>query len=230
MTVYSNKVATVPRGVGLRHASMVVPTKNQIDRSSASEGRALQCSIQLNPRQEVNFRWRTSWLLLSCPSQRHPSFWRREFGLEFEDDAETPERDATGGADEDEVELRTPQDTLQDTLGHPSIVDPSTTTAPVEPLDPFLALTQDVETIDNFLHHLRHLDESNVGSPEPPLEKAASDLIRRLNDTIRSREEASATTTGTGTRISSHINRGWRGTRFSAAWKSSSLWMVCWSL
>jgi hypothetical protein len=113
-----------------------------------------------------------------------------EFGLEFEDDAENGHADRADGVEDEEVEdLPTPRDVLQDQHGQPSIVDAPIDNSPPKPLDPFVALTRDVETMDKFLGHLRHLDENQGGLSEPPLERAASELIRRLNDTIRSRED-----------------------------------------
>ncbi|KAG7093966.1 hypothetical protein E1B28_007597 [Marasmius oreades] len=58
------------------------------------------------------------------------------------------------------------------------------------PQDPMEVLAQDLESTDNFLSHLRHIDSEHGSSTLqlPALEKIASDVIRRLNDTARDRE------------------------------------------
>ncbi|KAF7308254.1 hypothetical protein HMN09_00673300 [Mycena chlorophos] len=57
--------------------------------------------------------------------------------------------------------------------------------------DAMEVLAQNLESTDNFLSHLRHLDadasQSSSGA-QPALEKLASDVIRRINDTARDRE------------------------------------------
>ncbi|THU86238.1 hypothetical protein K435DRAFT_782958 [Dendrothele bispora CBS 962.96] len=56
--------------------------------------------------------------------------------------------------------------------------------------DAMEVLAQDLESTDNFLSHLRHIDSEPGASTsqQPNLEKMASDIIRRLNDTARDRE------------------------------------------
>lgn len=56
--------------------------------------------------------------------------------------------------------------------------------------NPMEILAQDLQSTDKFLSHLRHID-SDPGSTtlhQPAIEKIASDVIRRLNDTARDRE------------------------------------------
>ncbi|CDO69760.1 hypothetical protein BN946_scf184766.g5 [Trametes cinnabarina] len=54
-----------------------------------------------------------------------------------------------------------------------------------EAADPMAMLAQDLEYTEKFLSQLRHLD----GDPlEPRLERLATDVIRRINDTVRDRE------------------------------------------
>jgi hypothetical protein len=48
-------------------------------------------------------------------------------------------------------------------------------------------LAQDLESTDKFLAHLRHLDVDPAGQ-QPALERIASDVIRRINETTRDRE------------------------------------------
>ncbi|KAF7309176.1 hypothetical protein MKEN_01120200 [Mycena kentingensis (nom. inval.)] len=61
--------------------------------------------------------------------------------------------------------------------------------------DPMEILAQNLQSTDNFLSHLRHLDpDAAVGSStsapssQPVLERLASDVIRRINETARDRE------------------------------------------
>jgi len=62
-------------------------------------------------------------------------------------------------------------------------------------LDPLTVLNQDVQTTDAFIEHLRRLDADPSSSStyqtslyEPPLERLATDFIRRINDSTRERE------------------------------------------
>ncbi|KAJ7625678.1 hypothetical protein FB45DRAFT_70654 [Roridomyces roridus] len=63
--------------------------------------------------------------------------------------------------------------------------------------DAMEVLAQDLESTDKFLSHLRRLDvdgssthpsSSSSSSSQPALERLASDVIRRINDTARDRE------------------------------------------
>ena len=55
--------------------------------------------------------------------------------------------------------------------------------------DAMEVLAQNLESTDKFLVHLRRLDiDSTSSSSQPSLEKLASDVIRRLNETVRDRE------------------------------------------
>ncbi|KAF8889318.1 hypothetical protein BD779DRAFT_1671877 [Infundibulicybe gibba] len=57
--------------------------------------------------------------------------------------------------------------------------------------DPMELLARDLESTDTFLSHLRRLDSSDPTSSapqQPALERLASDVIRRMNDTVRDRE------------------------------------------
>ncbi|KAJ3487886.1 hypothetical protein NLI96_g3228 [Meripilus lineatus] len=60
--------------------------------------------------------------------------------------------------------------------------------------DPMVVLAEDLEYTDKFLSHLRRLDGEPGSSPpasvstQPTLEQLASDMIRRIDDTVRSRE------------------------------------------
>ncbi|OJT06730.1 hypothetical protein TRAPUB_2438 [Trametes pubescens] len=51
--------------------------------------------------------------------------------------------------------------------------------------DPMAILAQDLESTEKFLAQLRHLDGD---ASQPRLERLASDVIRRINDTARDRE------------------------------------------
>ena len=56
-------------------------------------------------------------------------------------------------------------------------------------LDPMDSLAQDLETIERFLANLRRLDsDGGPSSSQPSLEKIASDVIRRIDETVRNRE------------------------------------------
>lgn len=128
-----------------------------------------------------------------------------EFGIEFDEGAE--------GIDE-ELELRdTPlevvvSDELENTFQkHPdwasngdvfsnSKLSQSGSEVQQAPHDPLTILNKDLETTDLFIENLRRMDVdpsstlTHLGSStfEPPLEKLASDVIRRINDSARERE------------------------------------------
>ena len=57
-------------------------------------------------------------------------------------------------------------------------------------LDAMEVLAQDLHSTDKFLGHLRKLDvdPGSFATQQPVLEKLASDVIRRMNETVRSRE------------------------------------------
>lgn len=117
-----------------------------------------------------------------------------ELGLEFEEGAEgidkPPEENGIGDTeDDDDEDGEQPLTPIEEPLtngvnGGVALADDEQ-----RPWDPFVDLSQDMQTIDNFLSHLRKLDGEYASTPEPVLEKAASQLIRRLNDTIRERED-----------------------------------------
>ncbi|KAF8661335.1 hypothetical protein AX16_001430 [Volvariella volvacea WC 439] len=59
-----------------------------------------------------------------------------------------------------------------------------------EQQDPMVMLAQDLEFTDKFLGHLRRIDTdpSSSYSQQPALERMASDVIRKINQTARDRE------------------------------------------
>ena len=61
---------------------------------------------------------------------------------------------------------------------------------PEPELDAMEVLSQDLHSTDKFLGHLRKLDvdPGSFAAQQPVLEKLASDVIRRMNETVRSRE------------------------------------------
>ncbi|KAJ7066236.1 hypothetical protein C8F01DRAFT_1052314 [Mycena amicta] len=123
-----------------------------------------------------------------------------EFGIEFDEGAEGIDGDGSvapqiavhdSDALEPEVE-RVAEDSFADeqpefaadmSFGSPPRKQPEQ--------DPMEILAQNLESTDNFLSHLRHLDADAApsgSSSQPALEKLASDVIRRINDTARDRE------------------------------------------
>ncbi|KAH9941994.1 hypothetical protein B0H21DRAFT_751670 [Amylocystis lapponica] len=54
--------------------------------------------------------------------------------------------------------------------------------------DPMVILAQDLEYTEQFLAQLRRLDAEHGPAAQPRLERLASDMIRRINDTARDRE------------------------------------------
>lgn len=109
-----------------------------------------------------------------------------EFGIEFEDGAEGMEEVEE---EDEEEELETPQDSFEQPL--PVVVE-AEPIAPAPPLDPWTVLSKDIESTDVFLSHLRRLDgdqTSQSSDPQlPNLERIATDVIRRMNQTVRNRE------------------------------------------
>ncbi|KAL0953387.1 hypothetical protein HGRIS_004626 [Hohenbuehelia grisea] len=60
---------------------------------------------------------------------------------------------------------------------------------PKQPEDPMHLLAQSLESTDRFISHLRRLDVDTGGpSQQPALEVFATDVIRRINDSVRDRE------------------------------------------
>ncbi|KZT07279.1 uncharacterized protein LAESUDRAFT_725187 [Laetiporus sulphureus 93-53] len=131
-----------------------------------------------------------------------------EFGIEYDEGAEGIDEDPEG---ENAAVMEPPA--MQDEYnpdaelngGHtltsfqervPPDVDPafhSPTPSPRKRMqpdkDPMNVLAQDLEYTEKFLTQLRHLDADHGQSPtQPNLEKLASDMIRRINDTAHERE------------------------------------------
>ncbi|KAJ3772650.1 hypothetical protein FB446DRAFT_703668 [Lentinula raphanica] len=146
-----------------------------------------------------------------------------EFGIEYDEGAEGIDEDVIhhSNADDpqllitsderssfaDELDNRNALDTsFEDTPQHNTVRDeheydpvfgsPSTSRLkkPKRPeQDAMEMLSQDLESTDKFLSHLRHLDaepnsNSTSGSQQLSLEKIAYDVIRRLDETTRDRE------------------------------------------
>ncbi|KAF7310030.1 hypothetical protein MIND_00375900 [Mycena indigotica] len=125
-----------------------------------------------------------------------------EFGIEFDEGAEgidgdgVPQSAATeeGGAeaigDDSFVEEQQPEfGAAEDTQLDVSFGSPMARKQPEQ--DAIEILAQNLESTDKFLSHLRHLDVDASASPvstQPALEKLASDVIRRINETARDRE------------------------------------------
>ncbi|KAH9832587.1 uncharacterized protein C8Q71DRAFT_777211 [Rhodofomes roseus] len=126
-----------------------------------------------------------------------------EFGIEYDEGAEgideppegANEYDGAGQslqdeltpeADREEVEQAAPQFAEAE----PAEVDPALT-SPTSPRqkrqpeqDPMVILAQDLEYTEKFLAQLRRLESDHAN-----IEGLASDMIRRINDTTRDREE-----------------------------------------
>jgi len=141
-----------------------------------------------------------------------------EFGIEYDEGAEGIDEDDhihrtaapqvlvddnTSSSLADELDVDAIDSSFHGTPERPSVNDPpdydpvfgSPTPAkrqkPKKPeQDAMEVLAQDLESTDKFLSHLRHIDsEPGASTPQQPnLEKMASDIIRRLNDTARDRE------------------------------------------
>jgi hypothetical protein len=78
--------------------------------------------------------------------------------------------------------------TSEDADHDPTFASPRLTSKKLETND-IATLAQDLESTDKFLSHLRRLDTDTGPSHSlPALERIASDIIRRINDTSRDRE------------------------------------------
>jgi len=107
-----------------------------------------------------------------------------EFGIDYDDAAASPP----------------PPLSFADEMMHPvSASDASFHDLPAEPdvysqkepeHDAMEVLAHDLHSTDMFLGHLRKLDvdPGSFAAQQPVLEKLASDVIRRMNETVRSRE------------------------------------------
>lgn len=129
-----------------------------------------------------------------------------EFGIEYDEGAEgidappddVHEFDGTGQSLQDELAPEVEREAVEHATPQfaeaaPADVDPALT-SPTSPRqkrqlehDPMAMLAQDLEYTDKFLAHLRRLDADH--SAHANLESVASDVIRRINDTARDREE-----------------------------------------
>ncbi|KZT25248.1 hypothetical protein NEOLEDRAFT_1134065 [Neolentinus lepideus HHB14362 ss-1] len=134
-----------------------------------------------------------------------------EFGIEYDEGAEgideQPEEEASavdnGSTLADQIG-RQPVDVQEEhvpltlSVDIPSEIDPSFGSPvatrqrrPKPEQDAMDILAQDLEKTEKFLSHLRHIDvdATSASHAQPPLEKIASDMIRRINETARDREE-----------------------------------------
>jgi hypothetical protein len=132
-----------------------------------------------------------------------------EFGIDYDEGAEGIDEEAPG----DNKDISTKAHSFTDELSsqvadvyfgsdspssteEPSSYDQafgnlvSTPHQPKQPeQDAMDILAQNLESTDNFLSHLRRLDVDMTSSTaQPSLEKLASEVIRRLNETTRDRE------------------------------------------
>ncbi|KIY66847.1 hypothetical protein CYLTODRAFT_398117 [Cylindrobasidium torrendii FP15055 ss-10] len=122
-----------------------------------------------------------------------------EFGIEYDEGAEgidgdnvhpadattesstslASELDSDGTQQDEEEQEEDPQ------FGSPVLESPSKH----DKKDAMETLAENLESTDKFLSHLRNIDVDTASSShQPALEKLASDVIRRLNDTARDRE------------------------------------------
>ncbi|KAJ7148404.1 hypothetical protein C8R43DRAFT_518074 [Mycena crocata] len=133
-----------------------------------------------------------------------------EFGIEFDEGAEGidepsgpqinvqdgdlsfAESDPQLDASFDDGPPEPPDFGVDPTFGSPR-ASPKQAVRPEQ--DAMEVLAQDLESTDNFLSHLRRLDADSSApsgpsssSSQPTLERLASDVIRRINDTARDRE------------------------------------------
>ncbi|GBE89603.1 hypothetical protein BKA93DRAFT_723950 [Sparassis latifolia] len=136
-----------------------------------------------------------------------------EFGIEYDEGAEgideghhaqNSELDVNGGPSfraelelgPDPSQLNGIHDAPPFAADAPADIDPvfeSTTPSPKQrkqpEQDPMVILAQDLEYTEKFLSQLRRLDADHGGpTAQPTLETLASDMIRRINDTVRDRE------------------------------------------
>lgn len=128
-----------------------------------------------------------------------------EFGIEFDEGAEGIEEDLEPHDAPPEVVVNDALDnSFQQSSGWPSggdafadtEISPSGSDVRQALHDPLTMLNKDLETTDLFIANLRRMDTdpSSIPTPlgssafEPPLERLASDVIRRINDSARERE------------------------------------------
>lgn len=103
--------------------------------------------------------------------------------LSFADELDSQAADASFGSPLSSVE---PANEYSQPFGSPV----PTPTHPKHPeQDAMDILAQNLESTDKFLSHLRQLDvDATSSTSQPSLEKLASEVIRRLNETTRDRE------------------------------------------
>jgi hypothetical protein len=126
-----------------------------------------------------------------------------EFGIEYDEGAEgIDDEDAhnnetiavdSGSSSNDQWRSQSPLLVTQQlplTGGNANLDGPPTPQQPTIPSQDAMALLAlDLECTDKFISHLRCLDiDSGSSMSQPGLEKIASDVIRRINDTARDRE------------------------------------------
>ena len=122
-----------------------------------------------------------------------------EFGIEYDEGAEGIDDNAGDG------EVTESREPAQEVYGVQEVKIPPTVATNVQAefdptlnspstpqrlskfeQDPMITLAQDLESTDRFISQLRRLDGDLGGQPN--LEKLASDMIRRIDDTVRERE------------------------------------------
>ena len=129
-----------------------------------------------------------------------------EFGIEYDEGAEGIDGDSQPNMPNDGAFASGTPDTFSESSDHPRTppsfdippdIDPafgsSPVTTPHRPTrlpdqDPMTVLAQDLEYTEKFLSQLRRLDTESHGASST-LEKLASDMIRRIDDTARERED-----------------------------------------
>ncbi|KAJ7717112.1 hypothetical protein DFH07DRAFT_1068257 [Mycena maculata] len=131
-----------------------------------------------------------------------------EFGIEFDEGAEGIDGPAGPQINVQDAELsfaesdphidssfddgppEPPDFGVDPTFGSPSALPKEEEVRPEQ--DAMDVLAQDLESTDNFLSHLRRLDTDSsapsTSTSQPALERLASDVIRRINETARDRE------------------------------------------
>ncbi|KAK7685674.1 hypothetical protein QCA50_011018 [Cerrena zonata] len=128
-----------------------------------------------------------------------------EFGIEYDEGAEGIDDESRPDVPNDGPYPNGTPDTFSESSDHPRTppsfdvppdIDPafgsSPVTTPHRPTrlpdqDPMTVLAQDLEFTERFLTQLRRLDTESHGASST-LEKLASDMIRRIDDTARERE------------------------------------------
>ncbi|KAF8517880.1 hypothetical protein BU17DRAFT_49369 [Hysterangium stoloniferum] len=187
----------------LASESQFLSPHNSSSRQTLSTRRSKQSLLGDNATRGASLAHELAAALMPEPSAGS-RLLADEFGIEFDEGAEGVDDDGLAPDDtppevvvSEDMQFGSTWETTGETL---AFIEPSSskTTFLIRQTlqDPLTVLSQDLNTTDLFIENLRRMDtDPTHSSPypgsstfEPPLERLASDYIRRINESARERE------------------------------------------